>query len=229
MFRSVRALVSRVNNEPEVIPELLVKTDGLEVLWAQFEAEDNALLDCLITLDAVDDYAVDLIPEVRSIVDQSLAIAQSARESTGRSASSNLNSTNTSDSSSNCNRPVFRLPRFNGEFKNWATFRDRFIALVESRPNLSKTDKMYYLIGCLHGTAADTIKGIPAAADNYDLIWSTLSSRFHRPRLLATLLLGKLIEAPVAVQETLSDLNNFAQTFEESIALLKSLNIDDLA
>ncbi|KAE9529538.1 hypothetical protein AGLY_011634 [Aphis glycines] len=84
---------------------------------------------------------------------------------------------------------------------------------------------MQHLIGCLQGPAADAIRNIPVSADNYDLAWSTLSSRFHRPRLVANGLIDKLLNAPMSSQETLSDLNNFVSTFSENIALLNALKI----
>jgi hypothetical protein len=124
--------------------------------------------------------------------------------------------------------PEIPLPQFNGNLHNWATFRDRFTALVDTRPGLAKIDKLYYLIGCVKDFAADAIRGIPVSADNYELVWNTLSNRFDRPRLLATSLIEKLLSAPASHQESLTDLNNFVKVFEESIALLNSLQIPDL-
>lgn len=63
---------------------------------------------------------------------------------------------------------------------------------MDNCPKLSNMDKIYYLIGCLKGSAAEAVQGIPVSADNYALMWSTLSSRFNRPRLVATLLVENL-------------------------------------
>lgn len=124
--------------------------------------------------------------------------------------------------------PEIPLPKFNGEFHRWPTFRDRFIALVEGRPGLSNVDKLYYLTGCLQGVALDAIRGIPVSEQNYELAWSTLATRFYRPRMVATSLVDKLLVVPTSSQESLHDLTVFLATFEESISLLSSLNIPDL-
>lgn len=110
----------------------------------------------------------------------------------------------------------------------WPTFRDRFTALVDVRVGLSNIDKLYYLMGCLQGAALDAIRGIPASNDNYKLAWSTLSARFYRPRMVATSLIDKLVDAPSSSQESLHDLTSFLTTFDENISLLTALNIPDL-
>lgn len=61
-------------DEPDIIPEFLVKVNNLDALWSQFEVEDNAVLECLILLGLVYEYLIDLIPEMRALVDRSKAV-----------------------------------------------------------------------------------------------------------------------------------------------------------
>jgi len=42
------------------------------------------------------------------------------------------------------------LPYFDGECQNWPSFRDRFRALIDQRPDISNVQKFYYLLRCLH-------------------------------------------------------------------------------
>jgi hypothetical protein len=132
-----------------------------------------------------------------------------------------------------CTKPAARLPEiplpeFNGDFRLWPIFRDRFREQVESR-DISNIDKMYYLIGCLKGDAADALRGIPVStADNYVLAWSVLFERFYRPRLVATSLVDKLLNSPVMSHESLSDLHNFVSKFNENISLLEALNVPNI-
>jgi hypothetical protein len=215
--------------EPGLIPELLISVDGLDALWSDFNVEDNAVLDCLIELDAVVDYSSDLVSEVRGLVNAAKAVSALYRMVT------NVDHVHTTPTESNAHThaslsrlPEIPLPQFNGNLHNWATFRDRFTALVDTRPGLAKIDKLYYLIGCVKDSATDAIRGIPVSVDNYELVLNTLSNRFDRPRLLATSLIEKLLSAPASHQESFTDLNNFVKVFEESIALLNSLQIPDL-
>lgn len=92
--------------------------------------------------------------------------------------------------------PEVPLSQFNSDFHEWATFHERFIVLVNTRPGLSKTDKVYYLISCLQAVAANSVRGIPASAENYELMWTMLSNRFSRPRLLTSSLIDKLFDFP---------------------------------
>lgn len=90
------------------------------------------------------------------------------------------------------------LQSFNSDFNYWPTFRDRFSTLVNDRSEIPKIDKMHYLIECLKSTASDAIRIIPVSADNFDLTWSTLASRFHRSQLVATAFINKLLRNPVS-------------------------------
>jgi len=99
---------------------------------------------------------------------------------------------------------------------------------VDARSKLSNIDKMYYLIGCLTGEAADAIRGVPVSGENYGLALFLLSERFYRSRLVATSLLDRLLSAPTISQESLQDLNNFVGTVNEIILLLEALRVPNL-
>jgi len=89
-------------------------------------------------------------------------------------------------------------------------------------------DKMYYLIGCLHCIAVDVVRGIPISSNNYELAWSTLEKRFHRPRMVATALVDKLLDFPSYTQESLGELSNFTCVFSECMPFLDGLKIPDV-
>lgn len=231
-IRSIHDLAIRSKDDVGLVGELRVAVPLLDDLWAQFEAADNDSLDGLIEIGAESEYSAELPAEVLSLIRVTTAIASRIKPSDDASHSQGVSGTHEHFKDTSF-RPASRLPEiplpsFKGDFQYWPTFRDRFSALVGDRADIPKIDKMQHLIGCLHGSASDAIRNIPVSADNYELAWSTLSSRFHRPRLVANALIEKLINAPVSSQETLSDLNNFVSNFSESISLLNALKIDDL-
>jgi hypothetical protein len=240
-IRAVNVLALRTRDDPAVVPTFLANVGDLEVFWAQFKSEDDAVLERLIELGQHEQYSSDLAPEVRALVNECRSISD--RLNTGEL--DDIKSKNLSEQESekgadrfqtenrDVHRPYSRLPeiplpKFDGDFNHWPTFRDRFTTLVESRSFLSNTEKFYYLIGCLHGPAADVIRRIPVSADNYELAWKTLADRFNRPRLVATALIDKLLRASVATQESLSDLNHFLSNFSEGISLLNTLQVPDM-
>lgn len=243
--RAIHALALRVSAEPSLMPEFLSAVSDLDLWWSQFKAEDDSFLDYLVLLDRADEYVPGLTAEVRALFHAAKVIAdQSVPKETKYTDCSYLRPNVFSEapplppqvqpSHNDAPRPLFRLPEiplplFEGDYRYWPTFRDRFTSLVDNRSNLTTVDKLYYLIGCLRGVAADTVRGIPLCANNYDLVWTTLSTRFNRPRMVATSLVDDLMRVSPFNQESLSDLNKFLCTFSEGISLLNALKIPDMS
>lgn len=96
-----------------------------------------------------------LILEIRALIDKSKAMAGSCKSAmSGTNPEIRIWSTRVTISLFVISLP---LPQFSGDFREWVTFCDRFNALVDGRLSLSKTDKVYYLIGCLQGVAVDSV------------------------------------------------------------------------
>lgn len=243
-IRAVHTLSQRVASEPDIVPEFLIAVAELDALWAQFKSEDDVILEYLVTLNKVEDYSPDMPTEVRALINVSRSVAAKVRPTgaevidlsylhkrlPSKGDDDRLPSTFAQQGTS---RPLSRLPdiplpQFDGDYRYWPTFRDLFVALVDQRANVCNIDKLHYLIGCLTGPAADAVRGIPLCADNYALVWSTLATRFNRPRLVATSLVDKLLRAPPVAQESLTELNNFLCLFSEGLSLLDALKIPDI-
>lgn len=213
-IKAVHAMIPRANSEPNFVPEFILNVDGLDAGWSQYKAEDDTVLECLVNLGKASEYTLGQSGELRILINSAKAAANLLRPArTAPTAGQNVgNLSSVSDASSGptlSRLPEIPLPRFGGDFRLWPTFRDTFTKQVDSRPYLSNVDKLYYLTGCLHGAALDAIRGIPASDDNYQLIWSTLSARFYRPRMVATSLLEKVLNAPSSSHESLHDLTVF--------------------
>lgn len=179
---------------------LLVNDDGvvwllswsLDDLWSGFQVEDTAVFEALLDLDMVADFTTDLCIEISGLVDYTKAIIlhyseQPAPQSASvvgddnRASVRSLEVSNSDDVSASrifSRLPEIPLPQFDGDIHKWPAFRDRFDALVSQRPNIPNIERFYYLIGCLHGVAADVISGIPVSGTTFDLAWSALTSRF---------------------------------------------------
>lgn len=193
-------------------------------------------------LDKINDYSTDLSSDVRKLIGEAKAVATSliptgaeaidlsniTKTVPATGARTNSCEASTSSTPSFSRLPEIPLPSFDGDFRYWPTFRDRFSALVDSRSDVSNIDKMHYLISCLKGAAADAVRSIPVSADNYSLVWSTLSARFYRPRLVATSLVDKLLQTSYMTQESHRELNEFVNSFTGNMSLLDALKIPDL-
>jgi len=164
-IHSIHRLALRVNNEPNVIDEFQIAVIALDNLWSQFETADDDVLDGLLQLNAEREYSSDMPAEVLAIINATKAIAVriSAAAPSNRSQhiSSDHNSVNDTPIKHSSRLLEIPLPSFKGDFNYWLTFRDRFAALVNDRTDISKSDKMHYLVGCLQGPALDAIRSIP--------------------------------------------------------------------
>lgn len=76
--------------------------------------------------------------------------------------------------------PQTKLPIFDGTLKNWISFRDTFVSLVQNNESLSNLQKFYYLRGLLKDYAARTIQSLGVSEENYKLVWQSLQIRYER-------------------------------------------------
>jgi len=200
-IKAVHAMIQQANSDPDFVSEFVLNVDGLDSVWSQFKEEDNTLVECLVNLGKASEYSTTQSGELRIMINSTKAAANVLRPArTASTVSQNVgHSSSVSDMSSGqqlSQLPEIPPPRFGSDFHLWPTFRDTFAKQVDSHQYLSNVDKLHYLTGCLHGAALDAICSIPASDDNYQLIWSTLSARFYRPRMVATALLEKVLNAP---------------------------------
>ncbi|KAL4083557.1 hypothetical protein QTP88_028873 [Uroleucon formosanum] len=234
-IKQIHAMAMSVRDDASLASTLSVLVTDLDSLWTQFKMEDDFHLDCLLLLGKSDQYLYSLSSETRRLIGEAKAVAASFIP-TGAEAIdlSYINQRVPSSQDSDVivknspRLPEIPLPKFSGEFREWPAFRDKFSALVNSRSDLSNFEKIYYLMGCLEGAAAEAVQSIPVAGDNYTLVWSTLSERFNRPRLVATSLVEQLLHTPPMTHESLHDLNSFLCTFHENFSLINALKLPDL-
>lgn len=182
-IRAIYAMALRVKTEPDLVPYFdLVAITDLDSLWNQFKLEDEAVLNSLVILKETTDYDVGLPAEVRGLITASKAMVEQVTpkgaDLIDMSYINNkltINQTPADDPGKSYSRlPEIPLPTYDGDLRDWITFRDSFTTLLNKWPNLSDIDKMYYLVGSLKGVAAEAVRGIPLSSDNYNLVWSTL-------------------------------------------------------
>ena len=75
----------------------------------------------------------------------------------------------------NVKLPQLPFPEFTGKYKDFINFREIFNATV-GRANLTKLQKLSYLMQALKGECGRTINQLPVTDDNYDVAWEMLES-----------------------------------------------------
>lgn len=235
-IKALATTASLIKDNPDLLPNFLTAAGDLDSLWSSFVSHNQAVLDALLDLDLTSEFSTQLESDIRSLyISVVTAVEQHTPQyetgSLGEGSVNRSSSTPRHDvqvSTSVSRLPDIPLPTYNGDLLGWPVFRDRFLALVGHRADLSNIERFYYLLGCLKDDALYTIRHIAVTEKTYDLAWSTLAERYDKPRQLASLILDQLIAVQPQSQESLDGLKQFLILFSDQVNTLKSLNVPDL-
>jgi len=120
--------------------------------------------------------------------------------------------------------PPIEIPPFSGNYEEWESFRDRFTSLFIQNKDLSAFARMHFLASSLTGRALESIKNIPITADNFDIAWKTLVSRYENKRRLIKVHVSALYNLPNVNRESALELNELRDEANRAIASLKNLD-----
>uniref|UniRef100_A0A182RZZ0 CCHC-type domain-containing protein n=1 Tax=Anopheles funestus TaxID=62324 RepID=A0A182RZZ0_ANOFN len=104
----------------------------------------------------------------------------------------------------NLRLPKIELPTFDGDSTKWLTFRDRFVAMIDSSADIPNIMKLQYLLSSLKGDAGLLFEHTTLTADNYDVTWSALLKRYDNPRTLAREYYRNIHHLPTVSRESMS-------------------------
>ncbi|XP_025994180.2 uncharacterized protein LOC113004598 [Solenopsis invicta] len=127
-------------------------------------------------------------------------------------------------SSSVSHLPPIKIPPFSGKPEDWESFRDRFSSLIIQNKELTAFSRMHFLASSLTGSALDAIKTVPVTADNFDIAWKILLSRYDNKRRLVDVHIAALLNLPSVNRESAAELNDLRDKANRAIASLKKLN-----
>lgn len=89
---------------------------------------------------------------------------------------------------------------------------------------MSNFSRMHFLTSCLKDSALDCIKNIRVTADNFEIAWSTLNSRYENKRRLINVYMLTLLNLPVVAKESALELQAICDQVNTAAAALKNLN-----
>lgn len=119
--------------------------------------------------------------------------------------------------------PPIKIPPFSGSYDKWESFRDRFTSLIMLNKDLSPFARMHFLSSSLTGRALESIQNLPITADNFDIAWNTLVSRYENKRRLVEMHVSTLFDLPPVSRESALDLNELRDKANRVIASLRNL------
>ncbi|XP_055623310.1 uncharacterized protein LOC129766736 [Toxorhynchites rutilus septentrionalis] len=117
--------------------------------------------------------------------------------------------------------PEIKLPLFDGSIKEWPSFRDTFLSLIDSNPMLSQVDKFSYLVASLCKDAKRVIDVIEITADNYSVAWDLLDRRYDNKYLLVKSYVEALFAIDGMKRECAESLNRLIDDFERNLKMLQ--------
>lgn len=84
-----------------------------------------------------------------------------------------------------CRLPEIELPKFDGKYSSWITFKEDFDNLIHRNQEIANIDKFRYLLSCLQGgTAYSIVEFIPRTNLNYELAWQRLIDNFDNESII---------------------------------------------
>ncbi|XP_062553177.1 uncharacterized protein LOC134218260 [Armigeres subalbatus] len=120
--------------------------------------------------------------------------------------------------------PQIDLPRFNGDFSRWLSFRDTFSSMVHSNADIPTVAKLQYLLQSLEGNAKKPYESVDIEADNYACTWDALLKRYDNRRFLKRQLFRALYDLPAVKQESANRIHSLIDDFQRHVKALKKLN-----
>lgn len=124
--------------------------------------------------------------------------------------------------------PRIELPTFDGEIQSFPYFYETFKRIIHDNISLTDTERVHYLMSHLTGRARDICAGLVPAAENYEIIWQALITKYKDTRALGTSYLNQLFSLKPAGPSPMQ-LDKLIDKYAALIAALKQLKIPDLS
>lgn len=129
-------------------------------------------------------------------------------------------------SASRIHLPVFKIPSFDGNVKDWFSFRDAFQSIIDKKPSLTAVVKFHYLLTVLTKDAKTLVDSIEVTAANYEVAWAMLQERFENKKIIARKLIDGFLDAEPMKKDNFDALAYLIDSFERNLLQLKKLDLE---
>lgn len=151
---------------------------------------------------------------------------QAPRKDSPQDTPNNGSTHNITNSFNNVKLPKLTIPHFDGNLKQWQTFRDMFKSLIHDNETLSNVEKFQYLISSLAGVPLGIVSSLPINNDNYLVAYKLLNDRYQNKRLLAVEHWRAIQGAHIATSDSPESLQKIVDIFSKNLAALELLGFD---
>ncbi|XP_055714777.1 uncharacterized protein LOC129808897 [Phlebotomus papatasi] len=133
--------------------------------------------------------------------------------------------TATNNGRSHSKLPQLSLPKFDGKFTEWISFRDRFNSSVTSHPNITAVQKLEYLQGALTGVAAAEIESLPLTEENFEVAWKILEDKFQRKNEIVAEHIKLFTAMPSVTSNSPNAIHQISARFSKTIMALDAMSV----
>ncbi|XP_053686921.1 uncharacterized protein LOC128736463 [Sabethes cyaneus] len=134
-----------------------------------------------------------------------------------------MQNVSTSSSAFHLRLPKIDLPKFNGDFSRWLSFRDTYSSMVHSNADIPTVAKLQYLLQSLEGEARKPFESVDISADNYASTWDALLKRYDNKRYLKRQLFRAIYDLPPVKKEDSQELHDLVDEFQRHVKALAKL------
>nr|XP_029734148.1 uncharacterized protein LOC115269505 [Aedes albopictus] len=113
--------------------------------------------------------------------------------------------------------PKIEMPKFNGDFSRWISFRDTFYFHVHVNGDIPAVAKLQYLLQSLEGSAKKPFESVDIEADNYATTWDALLKRYDNRKYLKKQLFRALYDLPAVKQECATRIHGLVDDYQRHL------------
>ena len=129
----------------------------------------------------------------------------------------------TSNTISDIVLPRIEIEKFNGEVHKFISFWDLFSSTIDSKPSLTKAQKLWYLKSLLTGEAASLLRHLKPEETNYAEAKEILENRYKKPDVIARYYIDQFLNQPSFSSSSPTSLKRLHSVSDEAVRGLKAL------
>ncbi|GAB0086615.1 hypothetical protein DMENIID0001_007120 [Sergentomyia squamirostris] len=118
-----------------------------------------------------------------------------------------------------------KVPIFSGEVRGWRAFKDLFVSIIDTHPQLSRSVKMQYLVNALRGEAKQLIDHLEICDDNYLVAWSTIVRRFEDKSAIVRAYIEKFFDQPKMLHPSAPELRKIQSTTTSALHAMDAMGV----
>ncbi|XP_015126365.1 uncharacterized protein LOC107047947 [Diachasma alloeum] len=120
--------------------------------------------------------------------------------------------------------PKIKIPTFDGKRENWASYKNKFIALVHSRTDVSDAVKCSQLFDSLTDSALKKVSQFDPSDKDYPKAWKILLEFYDHKRIVAVEHLNALLDLPRCTKASADELSSLLDEARQHLHILEGLD-----